>query len=95
MPGRTRNGETTVRTKVLTKRENLVMGKMTFYYIGFEDSLELRVPHKIYKKVNFGDVVKLTYSNGSFVNLSIIEKSNEMGIPKITNSGDFTDKDRK
>lgn len=84
-------------TKVISKRENLVgagHGASTFYYILFEDSLELRVSENIYKKVNAGDIVKLSYIGEKLDEISILKKSNEKSDIKFSNTGYFTDNDK-
>ena len=101
MPAIANSGEKkkliTTDTKVISKRENLIgagVGEATVYYVMFEDCLELRVPHKIYDKVNAGDTVRLTYAGEKFEELYVLDESKEKSITKIKNTVYFTDTDK-
>ncbi len=77
----------TITTKVVNKREHIAgsgHGCVTFYYVMFEDSLELDVPKKIYNKVNPNDLVKLTYIGEKFEEIKIIKASGEKSVPNYS-----------
>lgn len=79
------NDSSTITTRVIEKRENIAIGShgtLTYYYVTFEERIDLCVPRRIYKKVNAQDLVKLTYIGDKFISLSVVEKSTEASCGK-------------